>query len=165
MFDFIKKKIIVPMVCCGLIFPASVFAQEPSQPEAPIAADLNLEMPKFSYSILKEGKRLTAAMDVYILTPETFARITTEYQFMQKRYELYLGERLKLNELQYQYKIDTMQGQITFLESELSRSNNLMVELEANRKKDLTPLWAVLSFAAGCALTVGLVYALNPGVD
>ena len=169
MFSFLKNSILIPAICCGLVLaPVASHAQEPANrpvdESASIGSGLNLEMPKFSYSILKKGQKLTASMDLYILAPDSFARITTEYEFMQKRYELYLGERLRLNELQYQYKIDVQGGQIKFLESELERSNNLMLELEQNRKKDLTPLWAVLSFAAGCALTVGLVYALEPGV-
>ena len=173
MFDFIKNNVMVPVLVLGLIFPPQVFAQDtPAEPPAEETEQtearsnsLNLTMPEFSYSVLRSGERLTATSDVYLLAPDTFARIVTEYEFMQRRYELYLTERLQLSSTSYQFRIDTLNMQNEFLESELTRTNNLMLELQRNRQQDLTPLWVALSFAAGCALTVGLVYALQPGLE
>ena len=166
MLDVISKFIIIPMVSLGLVVAPVANAAEPSpaaEVESPDA--FNLEMPEFSYAVLKKGQKLTASRDTYLLTPETFARITTEYEFMQKRYELHLAERLELNSLKYQYQIDLMASQKLFLETELERTNRLMIELQESRQKDLTPLWVAVSFVAGCALTVGLVYALEPGMN
>ena len=173
MFEFIKNNLIVPVLIAGLIFPPQVFAQDtpPEQPveeafeEAVTVNSLNLTLPEFSYSILRTGERLTASSDVYLLAPDTFARIVTEYEFMQARYELHLTERLRLMETAHQFRIDTLTMQNEFLEGELSRTNNLLIDLQQSRKQDLTPLWVVLSFAAGTALTVGLVYALQPGLE
>lgn len=168
MYEKIKKLVLVPILCIGLAFPTSVVAQESeqSQPvEESVGASLNLELPEFSYSILREGQTLTANSDTYLLTPAGFARITTEYQFMQRRYELYLSERLSLANTEHQFRVDILTNQNLFLEGELQRTNNLLVELQESRRNDLTPLWVAVSFVAGCALTVGLVYALQPGVQ
>ena len=83
---------------------------------------------------------------------------------MQRRYELYLTERLTLAKTEYDFRIDVLTDQNKFLENELERRNNLLIELNEKKGKDLTPLWVALGFIAGSALTVGVVYALEPGV-
>ena len=168
MFKFIKYNFVAPLLIVGLIFPPQVFAQDtPSEvvAEEESVNSLNLALPEFSYSILRSGERLTASSDTYLLTPPAFARIVTEYEFMQRRYELHLTERVDLMQTAHQFRVDTLTLQNTFLEGELSRNNNLLLELQRSRKQDLAPLWVAISFAAGCALTVGLVYALQPGIE
>ena len=83
---------------------------------------------------------------------------------MQRRYELYLTERLTLAKTEYDFRIDVLTQQNNFLENELERRNNLLIELNKKKGKDLTPLWVALGFIAGSALTVVVVYALEPGV-
>ena len=167
MLENVKKAILVPMICFGLVFPQNSFAEDGPPQDEPTeqATPLRLEMPEFSYSILREGQRLTASRDTYLLTPESFARITTEYEFMQRRYELYLSERLEIASLNNRLQVDLLTSQNQFLNTELERTNRLMVELQESRRDDLTPLWVAVSFVAGCALTVGLVYALQPGME
>jgi hypothetical protein len=162
MIKFLQNFFLVPAVCIGLIFPPSVMAQPTT--ETGVSNHLNLEIPKFSYSKLSAGQKLTASRDVYLLSPESFARITTEYEFMQRRYELYLTERLALAKTEYDFRIDVLTQQNSFLENELERRNNLLLDLNKKKGKDLTPLWVALGFIAGSALTVGVVYALEPGV-
>lgn len=162
-------KALIFMLCVSLALPGQVLAQEP-EPEVTTEStdlniDLNLRLPEFSYSILREGQTLTANRDTYLLTPESFARITTEYQFMQRRYQLHFDEQLRLSRLESQLRIDIMTNQNSFLETELERTNRLMIELQEAKGRDLTPLWVAVSFVAGCALTVGLVYALQPGIQ
>ena len=168
MLEIVKKTVLVPMICFGLIFPQAAFAEDGQatpQEEATEQPPFRLEMPEFSYSILRQGQRLTASRDTYLLTPESFARITTEYEFMQRRYELYLSERLEIASLNNRLQVDMLRNQNQFLNTELERTNRLMVELQESRRDDLTPLWVAVSFVAGCALTVGLVYALQPGME
>ena len=165
---YIKKAVLIPVLCFGLAFPRSLYAQETTPENPPTATTqsaLQLEVPEFSYSILNRGQRLTASRDTYLMTPESFARITTEFQFMQRRYELYLTERLELAALDNRLRTDLLTNQNQFLETELGRTNRLLVELQEKRQDDLTPLWVAVSFVAGCALTVGLVYALKPGME
>jgi len=78
---------------------------------------------------------------------------------------LYLTERLELAALDNRLRTDLLTNQNQFLETELGRTNRLLVELQEKRQDDLTPLWVAVSFVAGCALTVGLVYALKPGME
>ena len=162
---------LVLILCLGLIVPQSAFSQEPeaatseNTEEQSSESSLNLRLPEFSYSILRSGQTLRASRDTYLLTPESFARITTEYQFMQRRYQLHFDEQLRLSRLESQLRIDVLNNQNQFLETELERTNRLMIELQQVKKRDLTPLWVGLSFVAGCALTVGLVYALQPGIQ
>lgn len=168
MLDYFKRVVVVPALCMGLVFSPVAYAEEPAPQEAPEQASpstFQLEMPEFSYSILRQGQRLTASKDTYLLTPESFARITTEYQFMQRRYELYLGERLEIAALNNRLQTDLLTSQNQFLNTELERTNRLLVELQESRRNDMTPLWVAVSFVAGCALTVGLVYALQPGME
>jgi len=168
MLNCFKKAVMVPVLCIGMVLSPVAYAEEPAVPEAPEQArpsTFQLEIPEFSYSILRQGQRLTASKDTYLLTPESFARITTEYQFMQRRYELYLGERLEIAALNSTLRIDLLTNQNQFLETELERTNRLLIELQESRRNDLTPLWVAVSFVAGCALTVGLVYALQPGME
>ncbi len=167
MLGYVKKCVLVPMICFGLMFPQATLAEEPTSETEAVAeqSPLRLELPEFSYSVLRKGQRLTASRDTYLLTPESFARITTEYQFMQRRYELYLGERLEIATLNNRLQTDLLTSQNQFLNTELERTNRLLVELQQSRRDDLTPLWVAVSFVAGCALTVGLVYALQPGME
>ena len=167
MLDYLKRMMLIPVVCTGLVYSPIAHAEDPSPPEAPasVSSELQLELPQFSFSILRQGQRLTASRDTYLLTPESFARITTEYQFMQRRYELYLGERLEIAALNNRLQTDLLTSQNQFLNTELERTNRLLVELQESRRNGLTPLWVAVSFVAGCALTVGLVYALQPGMD
>ncbi len=164
MIKFFQNFFLVPAVCIGLVFPPTVMAQPTAPKTGEVSNHLNLEIPKFSYSKLSAGQKLTASRDVYLLSPESFARITTEYEFMQRRYELYLTERLTLAKTEYDFRIDVLTDQNKFLENELERRNNLLIELNEKKGKDLTPLWVALGFIAGSALTVGVVYALEPGV-
>lgn len=164
-------RILIFMLCFGLTFPQQAMSQEPETPateeaqETDADTSLNLRLPEFSYSILRQGQTLRASRDTYLLTPEAFARITTEYEFMQRRYQLHFDEQLRLSRLESQLRVDVLNNQNQFLETELERTNRLMIELQEVKKRDLTPLWVGLSFVAGCALTVGLVYALQPGLQ
>ena len=167
MLDYLKRMMLIPVMCTGLVYSPIAHAEDPNPPEAPasVSSGLQLELPQFSFSILRQGQRLTASRDTYLLTPESFARITTEYQFMQRRYELYLGERLEIAALNNRLQTDLLTSQNQFLNTELERTNRLLVELQESRRNDMTPLWVAVSFVAGCALTVGLVYALQPGME
>lgn len=145
------------VLCVCLMLPSQALAQEP-------AATETFKLPEFSYSLLKKGQTLKAAKDTYLLTPETFARIVTEYEFVQKRYRLELRESISYTKLETELRTTVLMEQNRYLEAELERTNNLLIQVQKNKNTDLQPLWVALSFAAGCALTVGLVYALEPGV-
>jgi hypothetical protein len=168
-----SKWLLSPLLCLAIAIPKTAIAEdldedldefEYVEDEYDSTTDIKLDLPEFEYSLLEQGQKLTASKDVYLLSPQTFARIVNEYDFMQRKYETYLQEKLELQKLHYQYKLDVRDEQIEFLEVELDRSNNLLIKLNNNDNSDSGALWAILSFAAGCALTVGLVYAINPGV-
>ena len=119
-------------------------------------------MPELEFSILRSGQRLTASSDTVLMTPEEFAKINIEFDAMQARHSLYLEQQLRYANANSLLRINTLQLQNNYLESELSRTNNLLVRSQEIRSNDLTPLWVTLGFVAGALTTIGIVYAVMP---
>lgn len=157
---------------CLLIFllavPANALAQEtPSQTTDTdstliLPPKLSLKPPELEYSILRSGQRLTATSDTVLMTPEEFARIGIEFGTMQRTHSLYLEQQVKYLHANLMLRVDTLSLQNKYLESELSRTNELLVRSQEIRSNNLTPLWVALGFVAGALTTIGIVYATVP---
>lgn len=168
------KNILTAFLIAGLIFPTQVFANPPTPPE-PTAATaepslvlpprLRLRMPELSYSLLRTGQTLTATTDTILMTPETFARITIEFDSMQDQHSLYLEQQLRLAAAHSTLELGLLRSQNSYLEGELARTNQLLVTSQEIRNRDLTPLWVTLGFIGGALATIGIVYAIGPAID
>ena len=89
------------------IFPTSAFASEVEEPL--------VTLPEFAYTFAAKGTKLTLKHDVYILLPDAWALINTEFETLQKRCQLKCDTKLKLQENQYKLQLDLQEKQIKFL--------------------------------------------------
>lgn len=163
------RKVLSCIVAFSLMFPATAAAQDQEPPtataveqELTLPPRLTLRLPQFEYSLLKSGQRLTASRDTILMTTEEFARITIEFDAMQSKHNLYLEKQLRYSHENYKLKIDTLTLQNSFLERELSRTNELLLRSQELKNKDLTPLWVAVGFVAGALATIGIAYAVAP---
>jgi len=149
------KKIIAIMAICA-IFPTSAFASEVEEPL--------VTLPEFAYTFAAKGTKLTLKHDVYILLPDAWALINTEFETLQKRCQLKCDTKLKLQENQYKLQLDLQEKQIKFLSRELDRTNDLLIETQEQKTMgDLSPAVPMAAFLLGVLTTTAIVYALNGG--
>ena len=149
------KKIIAIMAICA-IFPTSAFASEVEEPL--------VTLPEFAYTFAAKGTKLTLKHDVYILLPDAWALINTEFETLQKRCQLKCDTKLKLQENQYKLQLDLQEKQIKFLSRELDRTNDLLIETQEQKTMgDLSPVVPMAAFLLGVLTTTAIVYALNGG--
>jgi hypothetical protein len=144
--------LLIPFLVLGLTFPANLYAGEPEP------------LPEFAYSFAEKGTTLTLKNDVYILLPDAWALINTEYETMQKRYQLKYDTDLALVEANTQLQLDLRDQQIDYLSQELNRTNVLLVETQKTFSvTDYSSFIAVGSFILGVVSTTALVFALTKG--
>ena len=149
------KKIIAIMAICA-IFPTSAFASEVEEPL--------VTLPEFAYTFAEKGTTLTLKHDVYILLPDAWALINTEFETLQKKCQLKCDTKLKLQENQYKLQLDLQEKQIKFLSRELDRTNDLLIETQEQKTMgDLSPVVPMAAFLLGVLTTTAIVYALNGG--
>ena len=142
----------IPFLILGLTFPANLFASD-TKP-----------LPEFSYSFAEKGTTLTLEHDVYILLPDAWALINTEYEMIQRKWQLKYDTDMEIMEINTQLQIDLRDKQIDYLAEELDRTNLLLIETqEASSVFDSKPLLLVTSFVLGALSTTALVYALTGG--
>ena len=143
------------MAICA-IFPTSAFASEVEEPL--------VTLPEFAYTFAAKGTKLTLKHDVYILLPDAWALINTEFETLQKRCQLKCDTKLKLQENQYKLQLDLQEKQIKFLSRELDRTNDLLIETQEQKTMgDLSPVVPMAAFLLGVLTTTAIVYALNGG--
>ena len=143
------------MAICA-IFPTSAFASEVEEPL--------VTLPEFAYTFAAKGTKLTLKHDVYILLPDAWALINTEFETLQKRCQLKCDTKLKLQENQYKLQLDLQEKQIKFLSRELDRTNDLLIETQEQKTMgDLSPAVPMAAFLLGVLTTTAIVYALNGG--
>ena len=149
------KKIIAIMAICA-IFPTSAFASEVEEPL--------VTLPEFAYTFAAKGTKLTLKHDVYILLPDAWALINTEFETLQKRCQLQCDTKLKLQENQQKLQLDLQEKQIKFLSRELDRTNDLLIETQEQKTMgELSPAVPLAAFLLGGLTTTAIGYALNGG--
>ena len=149
------KKIIAIVAICAM-FPTSAFASEVEEPL--------VTLPEFAYTFAEKGTTLTLKHDVYILLPDAWALINTEFETLQKKCQLKCDTKLKLQENQYKLQLDLQERQIKFLSRELDRTNDLLIETQEQKTMgDLSPVVPMAAFLLGVLTTTAIVYALNGG--
>lgn len=150
----IKKLIAIVAICA--MFPTSAFASEVEEPL--------VTLPEFAYTFAEKGTTLTLKHDVYILLPDAWALINTEFETLQKKCQLKCDTKLKLQENQYKLQLDLQEKQIKFLSRELDRTNDLLIETQEQKTMgDLSPVVPMAAFLLGVLTTTAIVYALNGG--
>ena len=143
------------MAICAM-FPTSAFASEVEEPL--------VTLPEFAYTFAEKGTTLTLKHDVYILLPDAWALINTEFETLQKKCQLKCDTKLKLQENQYKLQLDLQEKQIKFLSRELDRTNDLLIETQEQKTMgDLSPVVPMAAFLLGVLTTTAIVYALNGG--
>ena len=142
------KTLIIPFLILGLTFPASLFASD-TKP-----------LPEFSYSFAEKGTTLTLKSDVYILLPDAWALINTEYEMMQRKWQLKYDTDMEIAEINMQLQIELRDSQIEYLVDELERTNDLLIETQGTRSTFLTTAG---TFFIGAISTTLIVYALTKG--
>ena len=147
------KNILIPVLILQLVFPTSAFAAE--EPDA---------LPEFAYTFAEKGTTLTLKSDVYILLPDAWALINTEYEAMQKKYQLNCDTNLAIKEAEYKLEIDLRDLHIDYLNKELDRTNDLLIETQETKTLgEYSSLITAGSFLIGVLSTTALVYALTGG--
>ena len=150
-----NKKLIAIVAICAM-FPTSAFASEVEEPL--------VTLPEFAYTFAEKGTTLTLKHDVYILLPDAWALINTEFETLQKKCQLKCDTKLKLQENQYKLQLDLQERQIKFLSRELDRTNDLLIETQEQKTMgDLSPVVPMAAFLLGVLTTTAIVYALNGG--
>ena len=143
------------MAICAM-FPTSAFASEVEEPL--------VTLPEFAYTFAEKGTTLTLKHDVYILLPDAWALINTEFETLQKKCQLKCDTKLKLQENQYKLQLDLQERQIKFLSRELDRTNDILIETQEQKTMgDLSPVVPMAAFLLGVLTTTAIVYALNGG--
>ena len=150
-----SKKLIAIVAICAM-FPTSAFASEVEEPL--------VTLPEFAYTFAEKGTTLTLKHDVYILLPDAWALINTEFETLQKKCQLKCDTKLKLQENQYKLQLDLQEKQIKFLSRELDRTNDLLIETQEQKTMgELSPVVQMAAFLLGVLTTTAIVYALNGG--
>jgi hypothetical protein len=149
------KKIIVMMALCA-IFPTSAFANETEEPL--------VTLPEFAYTFAEKGTTLTLKHDVYILLPDAWALINTEFETLQKMCQLKCDTKLKLQKNQYELQLDLYKQQVDYLSGELDRTNDLLILTQEQKTiGDWSAIGPAVAFVLGVATTTAIVYALKGG--
>jgi len=142
------KSLMIPFLILGLTFPANLLASETKT------------LPEFSYSFAEKGTTLTLKNDVYILLPDAWALINTEYEMIQRKWQLKYDTDMEIMEINTQLQIDLRDKQIDYLALELERTNDLLIETQGSRSTFLTTAGV---FFIGAISTTLLVFALTKG--
>jgi hypothetical protein len=169
------KSFIIPVLIASLVFPASVFANTPEPPateskEAAPASTVTtlprLEL-KFEYSLLKADTTFTPTNDVYLLTPASFAKIYTDWDFRERQYTLEIDYLQRSFDLRYSLQAQTFTAQNQLLTVQLQNKNEYIERIEplAMNSSDKTWLWVVLGVGIGVAGSIGIMYAVKPGIN
>jgi hypothetical protein len=146
------KALVIPFLILGLTFPANLLASN-TEP-----------LPEFAYSFAEKGTTLTLEHDVYILLPDAWALINTEYEAMQSRWQLKYDTDLSLKEARHSLEIDLRDLHIDYLNKELGRTNDLLIETQETKTLgDYTSIIVGGSFILGVLSTTALVFALTKG--
>ena len=149
------KKLIVLMALCT-IFPTSAFASETEEPL--------VTLPEFAYTFAEKGTKLTLKHDVYILLPDAWALINTEFETLQKMCQLKCDTKLELQKNQYELQLDLYKQQVDYLAGELDRTNDLLILTQEQKTiGDWSALGPAVAFVLGVATTTAIVYALKGG--
>lgn len=138
------KSLLIPFLVLGLTFPANVFAKA---------------MPDFAYSFAEKGTTLTLEHDVYILLPDAWALINTEYETLNREWELKYNTDMEIAEINTQLQIELRDNQIEYLVDELERTNDLLIETQEGSPFITT----AGTFLVGVLSTTLLVFALTKG--
>ena len=151
------KKIIVFLLILQLVFPTSAFANET---EEPLVA-----LPEFAYTFAEKGTKLTLKHDVYILLPDAWALINTEYETLQKTCQLKCDTKLELQKNQYKLQLDLYKQQVDYLSDELARTNEILVKTqELKTLGDFGPLVPAAAFVFGVLTTTVIVIGLQSNI-
>ena len=142
------KTLIIPFLVLGLTFPANLLASD-TKP-----------LPEFSYSFAEKGTKLTLKNDVYILLPDAWALINTDYEMMKRKWQLKYDTDMEIAEINTQLQIELRDNQIEYLVDELERTNDLLIETQETRSTFLTTAG---TFFIGAISTTLIVYALTKG--
>ena len=143
------------MAICAM-FPTRAFASEVEEPL--------VTLPEFAYTFAEKGTTLTLKHDVYILLPDAWALINTEFETLQKKCQLKCDTKLELQKNQYKLQLDLHKQQIDFLSGELDRTNDLLIKTQEQKTMgDLSPAVPMAAFLLGVLTTTAIVYALNGG--
>ena len=146
------KTLIIPFLILGLTFPASLFASDTTP------------LPEFSYSYAEKGTTLTLKNDVYILLPDAWALINTEYEMMQRKWQLKYDTDMDIMEINTQLQIELRDKQIDYLAEELDRTCLLLIETQETKTLgDYTSIIIGGSFILGVLSTTAIVFALTKG--
>jgi len=138
------KSLMIPFLVLGLTFPASVFAGG---------------LPEFAYSYAEKGTTLTLKNDVYILLPDAWALINTEYETLNEKWKLKYNTDIEIAEINTKLQIDLRDNQIDYLTEELERTNDLLIETQEGNPF----LSTVGTFLVGVISTTLIVFALTKG--
>ena len=160
------KKFLTMALALNLVFLPTLSHAQESEPEATTPpAGIQLDpLPPLSYSIAPAGVSFTPKYDVYILLPETWAFINNERQFARTRFQLELDTKLSLQSERFQLTVDLQKSQIDYLNAELSRTNQLLIETQKQKSmSEWTPVIVVGAVILGMALTTATVYAVTNG--
>lgn len=150
------RKLIVPLLVLQMIFPVSAFAAETEEPL--------VTLPEFAYTFAEKGTTLTLKHDVYILLPDAWALINTEFETLQKKCQLKCDTKLELQKNQYKLQLDLYKQQVDYLSAELNRTNDLLIKTqEQTTISDLSPLATGVAFILGVLTTTAIVFALTGG--
>ena len=151
------KKLIIPLLVLQLIFPTSAFANETEEPL--------VTLPEFAYTFAEKGTKLTLKHDVYILLPDAWALINTEFETLQKMCQLKCDTKLELQKNQYKLQIDLYEQQVDYLGAELARTNELLVKTqELKTLGDFGPLVPAAAFVLGVLTTTVIVIGLKSNI-
>ena len=121
-------------------------------------------LPELSYSFAKEGQTITLKTDMYLLLPETWAFINHERNALRQRYQLQFDTSIALEREKFNMTLALRDSQISYLERELSRTNELLVETQKQKSmNDWTPVIVVGSVILGMLVTTATVYAVTNG--
>ena len=146
------------MALC-MIFPTSAFANE-TEIEEPLVT-----LPEFAYTFAEKGTTLTLKYDVYILLPDAWALINTEFETLQKMCQLKCDTKLELQKEKYKLQLDLHKQQVEYLSGELDRTNELLVKpQELKTLGDFGPLVPAAAFVFGVLTTTIIVIGLQSNI-
>ena len=155
------KHFMIAVVAVQMVFlpVQQAVAQEPTPPTEETFKLTPL--PPLSYSFGKAGTSVTLKTDLFLVESSTWAYLMSEREAVQSRFRLELDTRLALQSEQYKLKSDLQDSQIQFLNRELARTNEALLEAQKQGKWAWVP--PVVFIAVGALVTTGLVFGLTNG--
>ena len=158
------KQFLVAVLMAQLIILPVNQAWAQDEPEAPTPPSTSFKLtplPPLSYSFGKAGTSVTLKTDLFLVEASTWAYLMSEREALPTRFQLELDTRLALQAEQYKLKSDLQDSQIQFLNRELARTNEALLEVQKQNKY----AWVgpVVFIAVGALVTTGLVFGLTKG--